>query len=53
MHVIFESFLMPPEPDELIRHASRGPIVVFNISQYRGDALILTTQAITIYPCPS
>jgi len=48
----FESFLLPPEPDQLIRHAARGPIVVFNISQYRSDALILTSRAITHLPLP-
>ena len=39
----FGSFLLPPEPEESVRHASRGPIVVFNVSRSRSDALIVTT----------
>jgi tetratricopeptide (TPR) repeat protein len=43
----FETFLLPPEPDQLTRHADRGPIVVFSISRYRSDAITITPQAIT------
>ncbi|HEX5406420.1 MAG TPA: CHAT domain-containing protein, partial [Pseudonocardiaceae bacterium] len=48
----FESFLLPPEPDELTRHAAQGPIAVFNISRYRSDVLLITTEAITHLPLP-
>ena len=43
----FETFLLPPEPDQLTSHADRGPIVVFSISRYRSDAITITPQAIT------
>ncbi|MGW2081574.1 CHAT domain-containing protein [Streptomyces sp. NPDC001939] len=41
-----ESFLLPPEPEELIAEARYGPVVVFNVSHSRGDALLLTTDGI-------
>lgn len=43
----FGTFLLPPEPDQLTRHADRGPIVVFSISRYRSDAITVTGKAIT------
>jgi CHAT domain/Tetratricopeptide repeat len=43
----FETFLLPPQPDQLTCHAHRGPIVVFSISRYRSDAITITPQAIT------
>ncbi|MGH3224079.1 MAG: CHAT domain-containing protein [Streptosporangiaceae bacterium] len=48
----FESFLLPPGPREAMRHANRGPIVVFNISRSRSDALIVTASSITALPLP-
>ncbi|MGI9003118.1 MAG: CHAT domain-containing protein [Pseudonocardia sp.] len=48
----FATFLLPPEPDQLIHHASRGPVVVVNVSQYRSDALLLTLDGITSVPLP-
>jgi len=48
----FESFLLPPQPAELTKHASHGPIVTFNVGQSRSDALVVTTEAITAVPLP-
>ena len=49
----FETFLLPPEPDQLIRHAQGGPVVVVNVSRYRSDAILLTPEAITSVPLPN
>ncbi|PLB48631.1 hypothetical protein P170DRAFT_407300 [Aspergillus steynii IBT 23096] len=38
----FERFLLPPTPAALIDLAHRGPIVVFNCTEYRSDALLIT-----------
>ncbi len=43
----FDSFLLPPQPDQLVRQAKQGPIVVFNVSSYRSDALLITPAGIT------
>ncbi|WP_165963891.1 CHAT domain-containing protein [Actinomadura sp. KC216] len=48
----FESFLRPPEPSELVRHAAHGPIVVINVSRYRSDALLLTVDGIRSLKLP-
>ncbi|MFD8005216.1 CHAT domain-containing protein [Streptomyces mirabilis] len=48
----FGSFLLPPAPEELIAEAYDGPIVVFNTSRHRCDALLLTPQGITHLPLP-
>lgn len=48
----FESFLLPPEPVELIRHAAQGPIVVINVGD-RADALVVTTTGIAHVPLPA
>ncbi|MBR7836599.1 CHAT domain-containing protein [Actinospica durhamensis] len=42
----FGSFLLPAPPEELTREASAGPIVVFNISRYRSDALVVTAEGV-------
>ncbi len=42
----FASFGLPPSRDELLAQAARGPVVTFNISEYRSDALLLTTAGI-------
>ncbi|WP_054812743.1 CHAT domain-containing tetratricopeptide repeat protein [Nocardia arizonensis] len=36
-----EKFLRPPSFDELRAQAAEGPIVILNVSRYRGDALVL------------
>ena len=48
----FESFLLQAPPAELIRHASDGPIVTFNVGESRCDALVVTAGAITVVPLP-
>jgi tetratricopeptide (TPR) repeat protein len=48
----FASFALPPAADELITLAARGPVVTFNISPYRSDALLLTKDGITALNLP-
>ncbi|WP_194819768.1 CHAT domain-containing protein [Nocardia sp. XZ_19_385] len=48
----FASFGLPPSREQLLTQAAHGPVVVFNISQYRSDALLLTTAGITALPLP-
>ena len=48
----FESFLLPPAPEDLSRHADRGPVIVFNIGHSRSDALVITTAGISQVPLP-
>ncbi|MFE2552100.1 CHAT domain-containing protein [Streptomyces sp. NPDC059355] len=48
----FASFALPPTVDELRAEASHGPIVVFNVSTYRSDALLLTAEGLTGLPLP-
>jgi tetratricopeptide (TPR) repeat protein len=48
----FGTFLLPPEPDQLTRHAGQGPIVVLNVSSYRSDAITLTPAGITAVALP-
>jgi hypothetical protein len=48
----FSSFLLPPEARELLAEARHGPLVMFNISRYRSDALLLTTDGVTCLPLP-
>lgn len=43
---------MPPATDELLAQADHGPVVTFNISRYRSDALLLTTDGITALELP-
>ena len=51
-HDGFASFGLPPTTDELLAQADQGPVVVFNISRYRSDALLLTQAGITAIPLP-
>ncbi|MFI9503366.1 CHAT domain-containing protein [Nocardia sp. NPDC052566] len=51
-HPGFESFALPPDSDELLAQAGEGPIVVFNISHYRSDALLVTSATVTCLPLP-
>ena len=48
----FGSFGLPPGPDELLSHAAAGPVVTFNVSTHRSDALLLTTAGITCLELP-
>lgn len=48
----FASFALPPATDELLAEAYQGPIVTFNVSPYRSDALLLTQDGITAIELP-
>ena len=48
----FRTFMAPPAPEDLIAEARSGPVVVFSISRYRSDALLLTGSGITCLPLP-
>ncbi|WP_327259604.1 MULTISPECIES: CHAT domain-containing protein [unclassified Streptomyces] len=48
----FASFALPPTTEELLSQAEQGPVVVFNISGYRSDALLLTRDGITHLELP-
>jgi hypothetical protein len=43
----FGSFALPPSVDQLLAQASEGPVVVFVVSRYRSDALLLTCGGVT------
>ncbi|MER6346478.1 CHAT domain-containing protein, partial [Streptomyces sp. NPDC001532] len=49
----FSSFGLPPSPQELRAEASDGPVVVFNVSDHRSDALLLTSTSITSVELPA
>ncbi|CUS12253.1 unnamed protein product [Tuber aestivum] len=40
-------FLLPPPPEDLMKLAEIGPLVVVNCTPYRSDAIIVTTSGIT------
>jgi hypothetical protein len=42
----FASFALPPAVGELLAQADSGPVVSFNVSRYRSDALLLTSDGI-------
>ena len=44
----FENFLRPPPLATLLPAAADGPVVVINISQWRCDALIVTTTGVQV-----
>ncbi|MEO3749412.1 CHAT domain-containing protein [Streptomyces sp. B6B3] len=48
----FASFALPPTTEELLTEAEQGPVVVFNVSLYRSDALLLTNSGITHLELP-
>jgi len=48
----FATFALPPGASELQAQAVEGPVVTFNISQYRSDALLLTRDAVTSVALP-
>ncbi|MET9547122.1 CHAT domain-containing protein [Streptomyces sp. NPDC006627] len=49
----FETFGRPPAPEELLAEAEPGPVVVFNVSRYRSDALVLTSSGVVTLPLPA
>ena len=48
----FATFGLPPSAEDLRAQADQGPVVVFNVSPYRSDALVLTTDGITSLRLP-
>ncbi|MFB7477089.1 CHAT domain-containing protein [Kitasatospora sp. NPDC056184] len=48
----FTAFGVPPTDEELIAEAAHGPVVVFNISEYRSDALLITPDGIRSLELP-
>jgi hypothetical protein len=48
----FATFGQPPALSELLAEAAAGPIVTFNISRYRSDAVLLTGGGVTSLPLP-
>jgi Uncharacterized protein conserved in bacteria len=49
----FESFALPPTTEQLVEQARSGPVVVFNISRHRSDALLLTGEGVTSLAMPA
>ncbi|MFF7050010.1 CHAT domain-containing protein [Streptomyces griseorubiginosus] len=49
----FASFGRPPTLRQLTAQAAQGPIVVYNMSDYRSDALIITEDGITSLALPT
>lgn len=43
----FGSFALPPVLGELVAQAAEGPVVTFNVSPFRSDALLLTPEGVT------
>ncbi|WP_208765429.1 hypothetical protein, partial [Streptomyces albidochromogenes] len=48
----FAAFGLPPTIDDLLAEAAHGPVVTYNVSRYRSDALLLTSEGITACPLP-
>jgi tetratricopeptide (TPR) repeat protein len=48
----FERFQLPPTLAELLPLADYGDIVVFNVSERRSDALLVTRAGISVLPLP-
>lgn len=48
----FEGFQRPPSTDELIVMATEGPIVIFNSTYCRSDAIIMADSIIRTLPLP-
>jgi tetratricopeptide (TPR) repeat protein len=46
----FDRFLAPRELTELLPAAAQGPVVLLNVASLRCDALILTTEGVTVLP---
>ncbi|KAF8536587.1 CHAT domain-containing protein [Trichophaea hybrida] len=49
----YEGFLLPPTPDAMMEMAKDGPIVVFNSTTLRSDAIIVTADGINALRLPS
>lgn len=48
----FEGFQLPPSPQALMAMAKEGPIVIFNSTQIRSDAIIVTESGIKALKLP-
>jgi hypothetical protein len=48
----FSRFALPPVLGELAAQAASGPVVTFNVSPYRSDALLLTILGVTAIQTP-
>lgn len=48
----FEDFLRPPKLEKLLPAAAEGPVVIVNISQWRCDALLVTTGGVAVKELP-
>jgi tetratricopeptide (TPR) repeat protein len=48
----FAAFGLPPQTSELLNLAEPGPVVTFNVSTYRSDALLLTPEGISSLELP-
>lgn len=48
----FATFARLPDIRELVAHAANGPVVTFNVSGYRSDALLLTRSGVTAVALP-
>jgi hypothetical protein len=48
----FQMFMRPPGSEEMVQQAADGPLVVFNVSSYRSDALIVELSGVTSINLP-
>jgi hypothetical protein len=48
----FEDFLRPPRLSSLLPAASGGPVVILNVSQWRCDALVVTSSGVQVVELP-
>ena len=48
----FDRFLLPPALRDLLAAAKHGPVVLLNVSEYRSDALLLTSGGPVVVPLP-
>jgi hypothetical protein len=48
----FASFGLPPATGDLLAQAAYGPVVIFNVSRHRSDALLLTETGVSSVGLP-
>ncbi|MEU6481069.1 CHAT domain-containing protein [Streptomyces sp. NPDC047017] len=48
----FADFGLPPSPEALLAESEHGPVVTFNVSVFRSDAILLTRAGISSCPLP-
>ncbi len=46
----FENFMRPPSIDELLEAAVDGPVIVVNVSRWRCDAMVVTSDGVQAVP---